>query len=56
MYFFLLYIFCSLLVSSYSLSKDKYPRTNMVVHYKYYYYYPAAIGKKLQTMSENLKH
>ena len=59
---FFLYTSCRLLVPSFSLSKDKYPRTNIVVHYKYYYYYyyyyyyPAAIGKKLQTMTENLKH
>ena len=53
--FFLIYIFCSLLVPSFSLSKDKYPRTNIVVHYNHFYYYPAAVGKKLQT-NEKLKH
>ena len=49
-----MYIFCSLLVPSFGLSKAKYPRTNIVVHYNHYYYYPAAIGKKLQT-NEKLK-
>ena len=43
---FFLYNFCSVLVPSFSLSKDKYPRTNIVLHYNHYYY-PAAIGKKL---------
>ena len=55
--FFALY-FLQFVSSLISLSKDKYPRTNIVVHYKYYYNYPTAIaiGKKLQTMNENLKH
>ena len=50
-----MYIFCSLLVPSFSVSKAKYPHTNIVVHYNHFHYYPTAIGKKLQT-NKKLKH